>query len=297
VRGDAAEAVSTNAVSTAVVALTKSPSVLTSGLQKTLDAAANRYQAQVPLIFRESLSHNVRLLRFGLDSPFHTLGLTVGQHVITSARVDGKMVMRSYTPVSLVHQRGYFDMVVKVYPGGKMSNHLDSLTVGSTLTIKGPSGRIRYVADGEFVIAGQSVAVSRLGLVCGGTGIAPMLQLMQAIDEEWSAGKIGKLKSVVLIDCNHSGDDILLIDAIARLCKRCPIFKCWHVLSNPDCTPLSNCGCSVGRLNADILTCQLGCGGDSDHYMFACVPPAMMQNAIVPFAKAIGFDESHLIEY
>ena len=36
------------------------------------------------------------------------------QHVSVRATIDGKEVMRSYTPTSLNSDRGFFDLVVKV---------------------------------------------------------------------------------------------------------------------------------------------------------------------------------------
>ena len=42
------------------------------------------------------------------------LGLPIGQHVYLTARIDGKLVIRSYTPVSSDEDLGYVDLVIKV---------------------------------------------------------------------------------------------------------------------------------------------------------------------------------------
>lgn len=39
-----------------------------------------------------------------------------GQHIYLSAKVDGKLVVRPYTPVSSDDDKGYVDLVVKVKP-------------------------------------------------------------------------------------------------------------------------------------------------------------------------------------
>lgn len=39
-----------------------------------------------------------------------------GQHIYLSAKVDGKLVVRPYTPVSSDDDKGYVDLVVKVLP-------------------------------------------------------------------------------------------------------------------------------------------------------------------------------------
>lgn len=41
-----------------------------------------------------------------------------GQHIYLSARVDGNLVIRPYTPVSSDDDKGFVDLVVKVGPVG-----------------------------------------------------------------------------------------------------------------------------------------------------------------------------------
>eukprot|EP00894_Picocystis_sp_ML_P002703 jgi/Pico_ML_1/53220/g3800.t1 len=67
------------------------------------------------LIEKEILSHDTRRFRFALQSPEHIFGLPIGNHVFLSATIDGKLVMRAYTPVSSNDELGYFDLVIKVY--------------------------------------------------------------------------------------------------------------------------------------------------------------------------------------
>lgn len=69
-----------------------------------------------PLIAKEALSHNTALYRFGLPHPNDSLGLPVGQHISVMAEINGKEVMRSYTPSTLDSDKGHFDLVVKVRP-------------------------------------------------------------------------------------------------------------------------------------------------------------------------------------
>ena len=50
---------------------------------------------------------------------------------IGSENEDGskKFVIRPYTPTSVKDAKGYFDLVVKVYPEGKMSKHIGDMKV------------------------------------------------------------------------------------------------------------------------------------------------------------------------
>jgi len=110
-------------------------------------------------------------------------------------------VIRPYTPITRPGQTGYLDMAVKTYPNGKMSQHMKCLKLGDKLDFQGPFLKTAYVAN-QF---------SHVGMVAGGTGIAPMLQLLDEILEN----PADKTK-VSLVFANVSANDILfksLIDA------------------------------------------------------------------------------------
>jgi cytochrome-b5 reductase len=150
----------------------------------------------LPLVEKEVLSHDTRRFRFGLPSERHVLGLPVGQHIsLRYTDESGKLVMRSYTPVSSDDAKGYVDLVIKVYfknvhpkfpDGGKMSQHLESLAVGDTIEVSGPKGKLTYVGKGEIHIkhrvsdAEPEVRrAKKIGMIAGGTGITPMLQIIR----------------------------------------------------------------------------------------------------------------------
>lgn len=122
--------------------------------------------------------------------------LPIGKH-ISVLGYDGnhEEVRRPYTPTTLADTLGHFDLVVKVYPDGKMSQIFDKLTIGKTLQFRGPMGRFKYQPNmKEF-----------FGMVAGGTGITPMFQVMKAILENPQ----DKTK-ICLIFGNITVDDILL---------------------------------------------------------------------------------------
>lgn len=60
------------------------------------------------------MSHDTRRFRFELPSPDHVLGLPVGQHIYLSARIDGSLIIRPYTPTSSDEDKGFVELVVKV---------------------------------------------------------------------------------------------------------------------------------------------------------------------------------------
>jgi hypothetical protein len=52
--------------------------------------------------------------RFHLPRPTDCLGLPIGQHISVAAEIEGKQIVRSYTPTTLDDDKGHFDLVVKV---------------------------------------------------------------------------------------------------------------------------------------------------------------------------------------
>ena len=99
-----------------------------------------------------------------------------------SAKINGELVVRPYTPTSSDDDKGFFDLVLKVYKagihpkfpeGGKMSQYLDSLQPGDTIDVRGPSGRLQYKRNGVFEISIDKKTpptvkkVKRVGMIAG----------------------------------------------------------------------------------------------------------------------------------
>jgi len=153
------------------------------------------------------VSHNTKLLRF--EIPFgKKLGLPIGRHLSVRAEIDGTNVTRAYTPVSKPDQDGYFDLLVKSYEFGKLSSFLHELKTGDSVDIRGPIGRFKY----------EKNKFSRIGLIAGGTGLTPCLQLMRCILE----GEPDDKSKFVLFFQNRTEEDILLRDEIDTLVTRFP---------------------------------------------------------------------------
>lgn len=99
------------------------------------------------LIEKETVTHNTNRYRFSLPGS-GVLGLPVGQHIsFMYEDALGKPVMRSYTPVTGNETVGYVDFVIKVYPEGKMSQHIDQLSINDTILMRGPKGKFKYTAN------------------------------------------------------------------------------------------------------------------------------------------------------
>lgn len=148
-----------------------------------------------------------------------------------------KEIVRSYTPVSGDEQAGYFDLLIKSYPTGNISKHLASVQVGQTIRVRGPKGAFTYTPN----------MVRHFGMVAGGTGITPMLQVVKAIIR---GRKAGDRTEVDLIFANVTKQDILLKEDLDALAAEDKGFRVHYVLDKP---PEGWTG-GVGYVTADMVT-------------------------------------------
>lgn len=143
------------------------------------------------------------------------LGIKIGQHLIMRGKFDGRSITRQYTPVSLIDCHGFFDVLIKVYLNGKMSNHIRTWQVGDMVEWRGPFGNFSYTPN----------QYRRVGMLAAGTGIAPILQVIQGIvtneDDE---------TFIQLVYTSRTYDDILMKDTLDEL-KAYWNFSVHYVLS------------------------------------------------------------------
>lgn len=275
-----------------------STSYITSHLATIKEIVPTRNIALIPrekvpckLISKISLSHDTRLFRFALPSEDQVLGLPVGKHIFLCATIDGKLCMRAYTPTSPVDVIGYVELLVKIYfkgvepkfpNGGLMTQYLESMTLGSSLDIKGPLGHIEYMGKGTFSVHGKQKFATMLAMFAGGTGITPIYQVMQAILKDPE----DDTKMYVLY-ANRTEDDILLRDELdAWADKYQERVKVWYVLSK---SKREGWKYSHGHINEEIIREHIPQASE-DTLALACGPPAMIQFAINPNLEKMGYD-------
>ncbi|KAK0738594.1 hypothetical protein B0T18DRAFT_333498 [Schizothecium vesticola] len=224
------------------------------------------------------VSHNVAIYRFALPKPTSILGLPIGQHISIGAvlpQPDGtsKEIVRSYTPISGDHQPGYFDLLIKSYPTGNISRHMASLAVGQSIRIKGPKGAFVYTPN----------MVRHFGMIAGGTGITPMLQVVRAIVRGRAAGDATR---VDLIFANVTPQDILLKEDLDALVAEDKGIRVHYVLDKP---PAGWTG-GVGYVTAEMITKWLPKPAD-DVKLLLCGPPPMV-SGLKKTAESLGFKKA-----
>ncbi|CAL0322848.1 unnamed protein product [Lupinus luteus] len=222
------------------------------------------------LVKRDQLSHNVAKFKFELPTPTSVLGLPIGQHISCRGKDgQGEDVIKPYTPTTLDSDVGYFELVIKMYPQGRMSHHFREMRVGDYLAVRGPKGRFKY----------QPGEVRAFGMLAGGSGITPMFQVARAILENPN----DKTK-VHLIYANVTYEDILLKEELDGLASNYPDqFKIYYVLNQP---PEVWEG-GVGFVSKEIIETHLPAPAQ-DVKILRCGPPPM-NKAMAAHLDAIGY--------
>lgn len=223
------------------------------------------------------VSHNSHLFRFSFD-PSAKLGLDVASCILTRAPLgqdaegNTKYVVRPYTPISDTEAKGHFDLLIKVYPEGKMSQHFASLKPGDVVEVKGPIEKLRYSPNMK----------KHIGMIAGGTGITPMLQVIEAILKNPDDNT-----QVSLLYGNISPDDILLKQKLDILAASHPNLKVFYTVDNPT----QNWKGGVGYISKDTALKGLPSPSD-DALILVCGPPGMMKH--VSGEKAKDYSQGEL---
>ncbi|THH34119.1 hypothetical protein EUX98_g36 [Antrodiella citrinella] len=215
------------------------------------------------------VSPNTAIYRFALPHPEDVLGLPIGQHISVAAEINGKEIVRSYTPTSSDDNLGHFDLLIKAYELGNISKHVSLLKIGDNIRVKGPKGQFNY-----------HPSLSRaLGMIAGGTGITPMLQIIRA-----ALKNPADRTKLNLIYANVNPEDILLKKELDELAAKHPSrFEVFYVLNNP---PAGWTG-GVGFVSKEQIEKHMP-PTDENIKILMCGPPPMM-NAMKKYLAELKY--------
>jgi nitrate reductase (NAD(P)H) len=247
------------------------------------------------LIEKEYLSRDVVRLRFALQSPQHRFGLPVGYHAFMRCKVDGETVVRAYTPTSSDDDLGFFELVIKIYfakenprfpDGGKMSQWFHRLELGQSLEVKGPMGHFEYKGMGKCELHGKEYTLKKIGLMAGGTGITPCLQVLKAI-----AKNPEDKTEAHLLFANKTPDDVICRDMLDELAKHSNIHVWYTVDSAPEGWQYS-----TGFISPEMIKERLF-GPGENCLVGMCGPPPMYKFACIPGLEKLGFNEADYFQF
>lgn len=239
----------------------------------------------------KKVSWDTRIFTLQLEHEEQKLGLPIGQHFMIKVTDPStrESIIRSYTPISETEQEGFVDLLVKIYfatptvPGGKMTMALESLPLGSVIECKGPTGRFEYLGNGKVVISGKERHIRSFKMICGGTGITPIFQVLRAVMQD-TADPTG----CVVLDGNRQEEDILCrneLDAFEALDgQKCQII---HTLSKASDAWSGR----RGRISEELLREY---APPDDESMVLICGPGPMEKSAKQILLAMGWAESSL---
>ncbi len=200
---------------------------------------------------KQSLGRDVVRLRLAPAQPF---ALRAGQFINLTLTSDG--LTRSYSVAS--HDAdGYLELHVRVVEHGKMSTWVrDTLKVGDTVSVRGPTGDCFYVEGRQD---------QPLVLVGTGTGLAPLIGVAR------DALRRGHRGSIALIHGGRTSEDLYLDVELRQLAKKHPNFRYLPTLSARERMPGTHSG-RVDRVLTDEFPSLAG------YRAFLCGSPAMVRD-------------------
>jgi len=275
----------------------------------------DRVRKRVQVLDIQVISHDTKKFRLSTGGKNVKLGLPIGKHIclhapnpqkcLDSGKWNGKddpdkgteEIKRNYTPTPR-DENGFVEIVTKIYrpgtvtmpdgrevvweDGGKMSLYLDSLKVGDWVDLNGPIGHIEYLGRGMFKIPGQTRDAKHVGMLAGGTGITPMLQVAAAALDDPADTTLFSL-----IYANKTEDDILVRDLLEEFEQRSGgRFKVHYTL---DFAP-KGWTHKTGFITADMIKECLP-APSLNPLVFMCGPPPMVEFACKKNLEALGYEK------
>ncbi|CAI2170632.1 420_t:CDS:2 [Funneliformis geosporum] len=196
-------------------------------------------------------------------------------HISVQAEINGKLISRSYTPTSSDDDLGHFDLVIKSYPSGNISRYFgENLEIGQKISVKGPKGQFIYSPG----------LVRAFGMIAGGTGITPMLQIIRAITKNPEDKTI-----VSLIFANQTEKDILLKDELDDLAAKHDNFTVFYTLDRPQ----PDWAGGSGFVTPEVI--KKHCPPPADDIKILLCGPTPMVSAMAKHCESLGYKKARTI--
>ena len=177
-----------------------------------------------------------------------------GQYV--RLRVPGTDEWRSYSMASGERQRSRLTFAIRVLPAGAMSRYLrERAAVGDTVDMEGPMGSFGLRPDPGPVL-----------MVAGGTGLAPMLSMLETLQTARDRDRIR-----LVFGCAR-GSELFHLDELDGRCSFIPRLSVRVVVDEPCDRPDVLTGNPVSVLTAADVA-------DPNTSAYLCGPPAMLDAA------------------
>jgi NAD(P)H-flavin reductase/ferredoxin len=230
-------------------------SVPRSDIGVAVDLAARATQRNVSgrVVSQRKVTHDITSLSVQLDEP---MPYKAGQ--FANVGIEGQDAVRSYSFAASARDDGQISFLVRKVPGGRFSSRVnDEDIVGRSVRVDGPSG--------DFWLRPSTAP---LMLVAGGSGLAPILAILQ------EALAAGVSRSVTLLFGAREARDLYALEEIASIARQWRgAFRFVPVLSaaGNDATWTGERGLVTEKIPVLL---------EPGSHALLCGPPAMIDSAV-----------------
>ncbi len=180
----------------------------------------------------------------------HWRGMQAGQHVNLGVEIEGRRLVRSYSPTRLAD--GRLAVTVKAIEGGAVSRHLAQVRPGEVFALdQAFGGMVLPAVPGDLL------------LLAAGSGITPMRALLQALAAQHMPA------AVDLLYWARRRDELCFVEELQALAAAHPRLRVRFLLTREGATP-------DARIDALALD---GIDGLAQRQVLACGPGGFVQGA------------------
>lgn len=196
-----------------------------------------------------------------------------GQYISLVVDVGAVRTSRPYSISSPPNHLGHYDVTVRRYPDGLVSNHLlDHARKGDVLEATGPAGEFYH---------NPLFHSKHMVLIAGGCGITPFRSMIREILE------CGLDRTIHLFYGNRDAEDVIFHEEFLDLAARFDRFHYIPVLENPPPSYPGRTGLITGKLLREIL-------GDLEDKTFYVCGPQGLYDFCIPELETLGIPRRKL---
>lgn len=170
------------------------------------------------------------------------------------------------------------------------------LDLGHSVSFKGPIGKFNYIAPGVATISGKERTVSSFCMICAGSGVTPIFQVLREVMENPNDPTC-----CVVLDGNRFEEDILCKGELDKFAdKNRNRMKLVYSLTKPGDTWAGR----VGRVDKDLIEQEVLANGNNEVYneprerpiCLVCGPPAM-ESSIGKALRELGWTDDEIVVF
>jgi NAD(P)H-flavin reductase len=209
------------------------------------------------------------VLRFNLPGALQSSGLMLGQYVAIRGEWDGQELMGYYSPITLPDDQGVIGILARS-DKGTLKEWISALRPGDAVDMKGCGGLKIERVPSLHQLRIDNFPVTKIAMIAGGTGVAPMIQIIRAALKK---PYVDFMQKLTLIYAAEESTDLTYRPVMDHYEKESfGRFSCAYVLN----TPPPGWSGGVGFVDKDVL--QTFVPPPSNDLLIAiCGPPAMQR--------------------